>query len=60
MKDNMKDLMRTETKTEQIAEVISQIRLPEFGIMEIKIQNHTLVSLTVTAHKGKQIKIKER
>ena len=56
----MKDLMRTETKTEQIAEVISQIRLPEFGIMEIKIQNHTLVSLTVTAHKGKQIKIKER
>ena len=58
MKDNMKDLMRTETKTEQIAEVISQIRLPEFGIMEIKIQNHTFVSLTVTAHKGKQIKIK--
>jgi len=56
MKDNMKDLMRTET--EQIAEVISQIRLPEFGIMEIKIQNQTLVSLTVTAHKGKQIKIK--
>ena len=50
--------MRTETETEQIAEVISQIRLPEFGIMEIKIQNQTFVSLAVTAHKGKQIKIK--
>ena len=50
--------MRTETKTEQIAEILSQIRLPEFGIMEIKIQNQTFVSLAVTAHKGKQIKIK--